>query len=120
MRPLPIREKGGVLVVEIGDGPALNEGHPTGVRQALYAEVESRKAPLVAIDLTGVTYISSTGITLLIGTKRRVDTAEGRLVLFGLHPDIIDLFTSMKLTSLFEIAIDEADALAQLSPPPAS
>ncbi len=78
MRPLPIDEKGGVLVVKVGDNAAFNEIQAAGLRQALYAALASRPSPRVAIDLSGVDYVSSTGIALLIGTKRRVDAAEGQ------------------------------------------
>lgn len=120
MRPLPIDEMGGVLVVKVGDNAAFNENQAAGLRQSLYSALSSRPSPLVAIDLSGVNYVSSTGIALLIGTKRRVDEAGGRLVLFGLHPDILELFDTMRLSTLFEIATDEAEALALFASPPAS
>jgi anti-sigma B factor antagonist len=119
MPPLPIEEKGGVLVVKVGEA-ALNEYQGAGLRQALYAAVAARTAPRVAVDLSGIDYVSSTGIALLIGTKRRVDAAEGQLVLFGLHHEILDLFSSMKLTALFEIASNEEEALKQFPALPAS
>ena len=112
MRPLSIEEKGGVLVVKVGDGAALNENQAAGLRQGLYSALGARPSPRLAIDLAGVDYVSSTGIALLIGTKRRVDAAQGQLVLFGLERDILDLFGSMRLTALFEIASDETEALA--------
>jgi anti-sigma B factor antagonist len=120
MRPLPIEEMGSVLVVRIGQNSALNELETSGLRQAVYDALAARPSPLVAIDLTGVDSITSTGIALLIGTKRRVDAAEGQLVLFGLHPDIHDLFNSMKLTALFDIADSATAALALFPSLPAS
>jgi len=119
MPPLPIEDKGGVLVVKVGDA-ALNEFNGAGLRQALYAAMAARTSPRVAIDLSGIDYVSSTGIALLIGTKRRVDAAQGQLVLFGLHPEILDLFSSMKLTILFEITTDESEALKHFPALPAS
>ena len=53
-----------------------------------------RASPRVAIDLGAIDYISSTGIALLIGTKRRVEARQGRLVLFGLQPEVLELFGS--------------------------
>jgi anti-sigma B factor antagonist len=119
MRPLPIEEKDGVLVVTVGDA-ALNESQGASLRQALYSAIATKTMPRVALDLSGIDYISSTGIALLIGTKRRVDAAQGHLVLFGLHPEIFDLFSSMKLTVLFEITTDEEEALKHFPALPAS
>ena len=116
MRPLAVIEKGGVLVITLDDVAALNEGQAASVRQQLYTTLASRESPRVALDLSAIDYISSTGIALLIGSKRRVDAANGRLVLFGLRPEVFDLFAIMKLASLFEIAADESHAL-QLFPP---
>jgi anti-sigma B factor antagonist len=120
MRPLPIDEKGGVLLVKVGEGAVLNENQAAGLRQGLYEAIASRPTPRVAVDLSNVDYLSSTGIALLIGTKRRVDAAQGQLVLFGLHPEIVDLFDSMRLTTLFDITPDEVTALALFPPPVAS
>ncbi len=119
MRPLPFSEKGGVLLVKIDD-EALNEGQAAGVRQCLYEALAARPTPRVAIDLTSVDHLTSTGIALLIGTKRRVDAAHGQLVIFGLIPEIFDLFSSMKLTTLFEISTDETQALTLFPSLPAS
>jgi anti-sigma B factor antagonist len=120
MQPLSIEETGGVVVARVGDGAAFNESQAGGLRQALYDAFGSRPAPLVALDLARVDYLSSSGIAMLIGAKRRVDAAEGRLVLFNLDPDVLDLFHSMKLTALFEISPTEAEALSLLATPATS
>lgn len=118
MRPLPMTEKNGVVVIVLDDSPSLNEGQAAGLRQSLYALLESRKPIHLALDLSAIEYISSTGVALLVGTKRRVEAGEGRLVLFGLHPDVHELFVTMKLVYLFEIASDETQAIELISPPP--
>ena len=116
MRPLPAVEKGGVLVIRLDDNAALNEGQAASLRQSLYSSLAARPSPRVALDLSPIDYISSTGIALLIGTKRRVEAEKGQLVLFGLRPEVLDLFGVMKLVNLFEIAPDEDQALARFSP----
>jgi len=117
MRPLPIVEKDGVLVIALEDGASLNEGQAIGLRQVLYTALDVKKEAKVAIDMSAIDYISSTGIALLIGTKRRVEAGQGHLVLFGLQPDVHELFQVMKLVNLFEIASDEAKAMELLTPP---
>lgn len=120
MRPLQISEEKGVLVIKLDDAAALNEGQAAGIRQVLYGALEKHEAPQVALDLSAIDYISSTGIALMIGTKRRVEARHGHLVLFGLQAEILALFKVMKLVSLFEIAADRASALGLFRPEPSA
>jgi anti-sigma B factor antagonist len=115
MGPITVTEKGGVFLV-ILDAAALNEGQAAVIRQSLYPLITSTPGPLIALDVSAIDYLSSTGIAILIGTKRRVEAAGGRLAIFGLHPDILELFTTMKLVTLFEIVEDEDQAMELLSP----
>lgn len=117
MRPLTIEKKGDVVVMRLGDVATLNEGQATGLRQQIYTELSKSESPRVAIDLSLVDYLSSTGIAVLIGTMRRVEAAQGRLVLFSLRQEILDVFGIMKLVNLFEIADDESQAVQLLSSP---
>ncbi len=120
MRPLQIREVGGVLVLKIEDAAALNEGQAVGLRQAFNVVQDSKEVLQVAIDLSAIDYISSTGIAFLIGSKRRVEARQGHLVLFQLQPDVAELFHLMKLANLFEIADDEDQALKLFPPSPSN
>ncbi|WP_435010621.1 STAS domain-containing protein [Tundrisphaera lichenicola] len=117
MRPPLVHEEGDVLLISLDDPIAVNEGQAHGLRKLLYEPIESRDSPKVAIDLGGIDYLSSTGIALVIGLKRRVEAREGRLVLFQLRPEILDLFSVMKLTTLFTILPDQEQALDLLRSP---
>ena len=118
MRPPQIRDQGGVLIVTLDDPAAVNDGMASHLRQPLYQAVLDLRAPRVAIDLGPIDYLSSSGVALLIGMKRRVDQVEGQLVLFDIHPDVRDLLTSMKLIGLFRVAEDQDQALELLPPAP--
>ncbi len=116
MRPPQIREQGGVSIVTLDDPIAVNDGMASHLRQPLYQIVLDLTAPRVAIDMGLIDYLSSSGVALLIGMKRRVDQVEGQLVLFRLHPDVRELLNSMKLLSLFRIAADQDQAIELLLP----
>jgi len=120
MRPLTIEEKHGVMVVSLDDGVVLNEAQNSSLRQVVYTAISKSTSPKVAFDMTMIDYLTSTGIAVLIGTLRRVHAAEGRLVLFGLRSEVLELFGIMKLSNYFEMARDEAQALQLLSSPPSS
>ncbi len=118
MSPPLIREEGDILLITLDDPASMNEGQAYGLRQVIYGAVESRPAPKVAIDLAAIDYISSTGIALLIGLKRRVEARQGRLALFHLHGDVHELFGVMKLDNLFTIVGDQEQAIEFLRAAP--
>ena len=118
MRPVPIVEQDGILLLTLDDPTALNEGQAVGLRQTLYQWVTSKQPQRLAIDLSAIDYISSSGIALLIGIKRRVDAGNGRVVLHSLHPDVLDLFNTMNLSRLFEITPSQSQAVELLSSSP--
>ncbi len=118
MRPPQLSEEGGVLFITLDDPGALNDGQAVGVRQPLYQNILNRQGPRVAVDLAGIDFLSSSGVALLIGLKRRVDAQLGRLVLFHIHPHVLDLFRVMRLVDLFVIAGDRDEAVELLPPSP--
>jgi anti-sigma B factor antagonist len=119
MNPPLVREEGDILLITLDDPVAVNEGQAYGLRQALYGKVETLEAPKVAIDLGAIDYISSSGIALLIGLKRRIEAREGRLVLFHLRGEVFELFGHMRLASLFAIVPDQEQAFNLLRSPSA-
>lgn len=118
MRPPLIQEEGDILLITLIDPVAVNESQAYGLRQVVYGAVESRELPKVAIDLDAIDYISSTGIALLIGLKRRVEIRQGRLALIRLHGDVRELFGVMKLLDLFDTFDDREQAFQFLRSSP--
>jgi anti-anti-sigma factor len=116
MSSFQAREESNALVVALDDPASLNDFRSNAFRDALYDAVQQHGDPRVAIDLGRVDYLSSTGVAILVGLKRRLDARQGRFVLFGLQPPVHDLLQSMKLTRYFTIAAAESDALALLRP----
>jgi anti-anti-sigma factor len=64
----------------------------------------------VALDLTGVEFIDSTGLSVLLNGLRRVTRARGAMVIACANPTVLRLFEITKLDSTFEIlpSCDEA------------
>ncbi len=63
-----------------------------------------------------VDYLSSSGVALLVGLKRRVETRGGKIVLYRVQPIVRDLLAVMKLDKFFIIVDNEQQALASLPP----
>jgi anti-sigma B factor antagonist len=105
------RPESDVLVIAFDNPAALNDFRNTPVRDALYETLQSHPEPRFAVDLSKVDYLSSSGIAILVGMKRRVDARNGQLVVYHLQPIVRDLLTIMKLDRFFTIADDEERAL---------
>lgn len=71
----------------------------------------------LVLDLTGVSFLDSTGIGALIGTRRRVHAFQGSLTLVCPHETILKIFTITGLEKVFDIrpTLDEVPTVASAS-----
>jgi anti-sigma B factor antagonist len=118
MESFSIREAPEALVVLVEDAAALNDFRSNSFRDALYEAVEGREGGRFALDLGTVDFLSSSGVAILVGLKRRVDGLHGKLVIFGVQPVVQDLLRITRLMQYFTFADDEKAALALLRPLP--
>jgi anti-sigma B factor antagonist len=110
------REESEALIVVFDNAAGLNDFRNHALRDALYDLVQSRAEPRVALDLTKIDYLSSSGVAILVGLKRRIDTRNGKLVFFHVEPIVHDLLKVMKLDRYFPIVADEQAATVSLRP----
>lgn len=68
--------------------------------------------PRLAIDMTGLSYISSAGLRVLLVVAKKVQQQRGKVALFGLAPNILEVFTVSGFDTIFAIADGSAAALA--------
>jgi anti-sigma B factor antagonist len=114
------RPQSDVLVVKLESAASLNDFRNTGLRDSLYELIQVDKASNFAVDLEKIDYLSSSGVAILVGLKRRVETKGGKIAIYHLQPIVFDLLGVMKLDRFFLIADDEASAIASIRPlPPA-
>ncbi|HMQ14798.1 MAG TPA: STAS domain-containing protein [Phycisphaerae bacterium] len=66
----------------------------------------------IVLDMSGVTYIDSSGVGTLVVLKREIERARARIVLAGLQPRVRSVFEITRLDRFFTIAesVDEAQA----------
>jgi anti-sigma B factor antagonist len=57
----------------------------------------------IAIDLTGVEFMDSTGLGVLIGSLKRLKESDGALVLGGIKPSVARVFEVTGLDRIFTI-----------------
>jgi anti-sigma B factor antagonist len=77
----------------------------------LSAAIESRRTLLV-LDLTGVMFIDSTGLSVLLNALRRVTRAGGAMALVCSNPTVLRLFEVTRLDSTFDIHAELEPAVA--------
>ena len=112
------RDESDVVVVKFDTASGLNDFRNNALRDALYDLVLTRPEPRLAVDLQKVDYLSSSGVAILVGLKRRVESRSGKIVFYHVQPVVRDLLAVMRLDRFFTIADDEPRALASLRPVP--
>lgn len=104
------REDHGQAVLLIVTGQVDMHTSPE-LRRHLRQSLDKRRTPVVA-DLTGVSFIDSSGLATLIEALQGVSRYSGKLRLVGLTPAVKNLFQLSNLTSIFEIYDTREEALA--------
>ena len=69
----------------------------------------------VVVDLSGVSFVGSLGIRLLISGARTAARLGRRLVVFGVQGPVNEVFTTVSLDDIIPMLPDEAAALAHLA-----
>jgi anti-sigma B factor antagonist len=80
--------------------------------------IESGKTQVV-LDLSGVEFIDSTGLSVLLNGLRRVTRRGGRMALVCTNPTVLRLFVITRLDSTFKIVGSREEALAAVRAPAA-
>jgi anti-anti-sigma factor len=66
------------------------------------------------IDLTGIGYVSSAGLRVLLATAKQLEGGKGSLRLCGLNPSVRQVFDVAGFSKLFALFPDRAAALGEL------
>ena len=77
-----------------------------------FVQVLAGGTPHLVIDLSNLEYISSAGLRVLLVVAKKVQQAQGKLVLFGLVPNVREVFSISGFDKIFSIRDDAASAVA--------
>lgn len=69
----------------------------------------------LALDLSAVQLMGSCGLGLLLTIRKEATASKGRVVLFGVNPEIMGTLKVTKLDTLLTIAKDRKAAVASLT-----
>jgi anti-sigma B factor antagonist len=81
--------------------------------QRLSAAIDSGKTAVV-LDMAGVEFIDSTGLSVLLNGLRLVTQMQGRMALVCTNPTVLRLFQITSLVETFDIFDDRAKAVAHV------
>ena len=65
----------------------------------------------IIVDFTSVNYIDSSGLATLVELFQRLKKENGTLKLFGLKPQVKDVFELSRLEKVFDMYPDMSEAL---------
>jgi sigma-B regulation protein RsbU (phosphoserine phosphatase) len=71
-------------------------------------------APHLAVDMTELDYISSAGLRVLLKLANQTHREKGKMVLFGLRPNVREVFSISAFDRIFSIYNDRAAAVAAI------
>lgn len=111
-RRINVNQSGQVTVVTFVDTKIIDEAEIQELGQELYDLVERDERKKIVLNFSNVEFLSSAALGKLIGFDKRVKQHSAELILSNIRPEIYEVFAITKLTKLFEIKDDEADALA--------
>ncbi len=96
---------------------AFSDQLKAALRQ-LTTERAARGVRNFVVDLTAVNVMDSCGLSVLIGMRKIVDAAQGRMIVIAPSPIILRLFAITRLDKVFELVGTEREALQALGAAP--
>lgn len=99
-----------ITILELS-GNLLGEKDATPILDAVGLSLENNSNQFV-IDLAGMKYINSTGLSVLLNILTKSKGAGGGLVLVAIPEQLSDLLTITKLSEVFPKAASKEEAIA--------
>lgn len=113
-RRIAVSYIGDVAVVRFNDRKILDAASIVELGEELFSLVERDGCRKLLLNFTEVEFLSSAALNKLIILDKKMKAVGGHLKLSNLRPEIYEIFVITRLTQLFDIRDDEADALAAL------
>ncbi len=108
----PVREpRPHIAVVDLSGDLRADAREPL---EAAYAEAAALDPHTVVLGMTGVGYVNSTGIALLVGLLTRARRDGRAIAAFGLTDHYRELFTITRLSEFIAVYDDEPSALGHV------
>lgn len=109
---IDVSKVGDVTVVRFVDKKILDE---TGIQELgaeLFSLIEHDNRRSMLLNFENVDFLSSAALGKLITLDRKVKSAQGRLKMSNIRPEILEVFQITKLNKVFDIRAEEAEAIS--------
>ena len=104
-----VRYQPGIAIIDLhGEINAFAED----VLKVAYLDAESQESAAILLNFSGVDYINSTGIALIVSLLARARKSHRRLLACGLSDHYVEIFRITRLVDFMSVFPDEASALA--------
>jgi len=94
----------------------LDHSAAESFEQGLTPLWQDPQAAALVIDFSGVDYMSSVGLRVLMIAAKQMRARKARVAAAGLQPIVAEIFAISRFDSVFEVFPTLRDALAALSP----
>ena len=118
LRPAPPPANGLVMVpmqdlvlVDFQHARILDAPVIEAIGRELYALVDQQARTKIILDFAKVQFLSSQMLGVIITLHKKSAAIKGRVVLCGLRPELLKIFTIMKIDKLMRIVGTERDAM---------
>jgi anti-sigma B factor antagonist len=98
-----------VLVIEL---PARLDANTIAALEANFSDSVMAHKGKVLVDMSGVSFVASLALRMLLTTLKTVQPLSGDLRLAGLQPQIAEIFRKSRFDTLFTIYPDRESGLA--------
>jgi anti-anti-sigma factor len=107
-----VRKEPGATVLDLRG--EIN-GFAEGALSAAYAEAEAGDPEVIMLNFTGVDYINSTGIALIVGLLAKARASGWPLLAYGLSDHYLEIFNITRLSDFMNVFPDEESAMTGTS-----
>lgn len=91
------------------------DGTTAGKLEAAFGELVENNHRHYIFDFSGLEYISSAGLRVILGAAKKLKVLQGRMVLAGLNENVKEVFEMAGLHTIFEIVPTCHEALEAIS-----
>ena len=109
---IDVSKVGDVTVVKFVDKKILDEAGILELGAELFSLIEHDNRRSIVLNFDNVDFLSSAALGKLITLDRKVKSAQGRLKMSNIRPEILEVFQITKLNKVFDIRTDEAEGVA--------
>lgn len=92
----------------------LNSGNATNAENDIVGLLAQGHRNLI-LDFTNLDYISSAGLRVVLVAAKRLKPEGGRLVLFGMQPQVREVFEISGFLNILEVLDSRDEAIARVN-----